>query len=168
MCDQQTVQLSPVAGDGPIFGAMLPASLPLVAFERVTVRDQGRVLLTDVSLRLDAGQHLALVGASGSGKSALLRALAGLLPAVGGPASWPALSAEAATLPSAGAPPGWQRLVCLVGPRPPFRARPGGGALYYQQRYEAAAAAEVATVREYLAAQAPPRPGAPWQLAEVA
>ncbi|NML64183.1 ATP-binding cassette domain-containing protein [Hymenobacter sp. RP-2-7] len=147
-------------------------SLPLVCFEHVTVRDRDRVLLPDLSLRLDAGQHLALTGPSGAGKSALLAALAGVLPATGGRAAWPQLAAEARALPPtpAGVAASWQRLVCLVGPRAPFRARPGQSELYYQQRYDATAAQQVPTVREHLAAQpvAPPSAGPPaWELPAV-
>lgn len=147
-------------------------SLPLVSLEHVTVRDRGRALLPDLSLRLDAGQHLAITGPSGAGKSALLAALAGTLPATGGRAEWPQLAAEARTLPrsTSGVAASWQRLVCLVGSKAPFRARPGQSELYYQQRYDATAAAEVPTVREHLASQpvAPPSIGvAAWELPAV-
>jgi ABC-type transport system involved in cytochrome bd biosynthesis fused ATPase/permease subunit len=46
----------------------------------VTLSEDGRALLAEVSFTLRAGQHLALTGGSGVGKSTMLRALAGLEP----------------------------------------------------------------------------------------
>jgi ATP-binding cassette subfamily C protein len=68
--------------------AALPASaekLPLPAPKRlliveklsVTPPDSEKVLVTDVSFQLKAGSALGIVGASGSGKSSLVRALVG-------------------------------------------------------------------------------------------
>ena len=139
--------------------------LPLVSFEHVTVRHLNRVLFPDLSLRIEPGRHLALVGPSGAGKSALLAALAGQLLLTGGAATYPGLAAAAHQRARANPLASWRQVVSLVGPRAPFKARPGGSDLYYQQRFEATAA-EVPTVREYLAAT-PPTPGAAWTHARV-
>ena len=54
--------------------------------ENLTVASpaNGRVLLSDVSFELQAGQALAIVGPSGGGKSTLMRALAGVWPVLRG------------------------------------------------------------------------------------
>jgi len=147
---------------------MLPT--PLLALSHVSVRHLHRVLFQDLSFRLEPGQHWALVGPSGAGKSALLAALAGQLLLAGGTATYPGL--EAAVQQPADDRPlaSWRQRVCLVGTRAPFKARPGGSELYYQQRYEATAAEEVPTVREYLQAQptaAGPGAGPAWTYERV-
>ncbi|RYF70935.1 MAG: ATP-binding cassette domain-containing protein [Cytophagaceae bacterium] len=68
-------------------------ALPLLVFDHVTVRHLSQVLFADLSLRLEPGQHWALVGASGAGKSALLAALAGQVLLTGGTVAYPGLTA---------------------------------------------------------------------------
>jgi len=132
---------------------------PLLAFAHCTVRYLGRVLFADLSLRIEAGQHWAILGPSGAGKSTLLAALAGRY-VVAGEATYPLLSAAPA------GPPdpffSWRKRVALVGPQAAFRASDNQGQLYYQQRYNAAAAEEVPTVRAYLAAIPVPAGPAAW------
>lgn len=51
---------------------------PLLSFENVTKRFGGTTALSDVSLHLDAGEVLALLGENGAGKSTLIKSLAGI------------------------------------------------------------------------------------------
>jgi molybdate transport system ATP-binding protein len=139
-------------------------SLPLLDLAHCTVRYLGRTLFTDLSFRLEAGQHWAIVGPSGAGKSTLLAALAGRY-VLTGEATYPLLSAAPA------GPPdpffSWRKRVALVGSQAAFRASDNQGQLYYQQRYNAAAAEEVSTVRAYLAAIPAPAGPAAWPYART-
>ena len=65
---------------------MLPSPTQSLRVENLTVASpaNGRVLLSEVSFELNAGQALAIVGPSGGGKSTLLRALAGVWPVLRG------------------------------------------------------------------------------------
>ncbi len=51
---------------------------PLLSFENVTKRFGGTTALRDVSLQLNAGEILALLGENGAGKSTLIKSLAGI------------------------------------------------------------------------------------------
>ena len=56
----------------------------LLQLDRVSVQLGSVLALSEVTLRVQAGERLALVGSNGSGKSTLLRAIHGLLPLHGG------------------------------------------------------------------------------------
>jgi len=56
----------------------------LLAVDRVTSHYGDFQALFDVSLHIDEGETVAIIGSNGAGKSTLLRAIAGLMPGLGG------------------------------------------------------------------------------------
>ncbi|MGL4405950.1 MAG: type I secretion system permease/ATPase, partial [Notoacmeibacter sp.] len=64
----------------------LPRAQKAIKVEKLTVAapSSGRVLLTDVTFELKAGQALGVIGSSGGGKTTLVRALTGIWPSLRG------------------------------------------------------------------------------------
>ena len=58
--------------------------MPLLNLDRKTVRYNGHSILSDISLTIEAGEKIALIGQSGAGKSVLVKHLVGLLAPDGG------------------------------------------------------------------------------------
>jgi cobalt/nickel transport system ATP-binding protein len=62
-----------------------PSGGPIFELEEVTYKYNGRQMALDgISLTVQAGEHIVLLGANGSGKSTLLKLLNGLLPPTAG------------------------------------------------------------------------------------
>lgn len=61
---------------------------PLLALEQVTVRYGGITALRSISLQVQSGELVALLGANGAGKSTTLRAISQLVPAASGSIRW--------------------------------------------------------------------------------
>jgi putative ABC transport system ATP-binding protein len=59
-------------------------SLAEITVQQLTIDGDDGSLIRDLDLRVDGGRMLGVTGRSGSGKTALLHALGGLLPAAGG------------------------------------------------------------------------------------
>lgn len=55
-----------------------------IDLERVTLKVGGRAVLSDISLAIEAGEFVGVLGPNGSGKTTLIKALLGLLPAAAG------------------------------------------------------------------------------------
>ncbi len=73
--------LHPSAGEERLWDT---AAAPLVEFAAVTCNYDATVALQDVSLKIRAGQFMAIVGPNGGGKTTLLRMILGMVPPAGG------------------------------------------------------------------------------------
>ncbi|MCK5752444.1 MAG: ATP-binding cassette domain-containing protein, partial [Mycobacterium sp.] len=61
-----------------------PVTGPALAFDDVSVVRGGRTIWSDSTLRIEAGQFVAVIGSNGSGKTTLLKVILGLLPVAHG------------------------------------------------------------------------------------
>ncbi len=67
---------TPVVSQADAFPAT-PAKGVALAFQKVTVRAAGHLILDEIDLRFEPGSHVAIVGPSGAGKSSLVGILLG-------------------------------------------------------------------------------------------
>jgi zinc transport system ATP-binding protein len=76
---------APVKAEQPEFRVPLPHGMTMTTSPLLSVKNLGiafgsRVVIRELTFRVDAGDCLAIIGPNGAGKTALLKALMGLLP----------------------------------------------------------------------------------------
>lgn len=111
----------------------------MLSVQNITVKHLQHTLLHNLSLTLNQGGHLLLVGGSGSGKTVLLNALAGLLKPFSGSVEFSGIDKKSIT---------------LVTSKHHFTDKTNTSSnMYYQQRYNSADSDNAFTVAEHLQAK---------------
>ena len=131
-----------------------------LSINNITVRKLKNTLFTGLNFTINKGEHWALIGESGSGKSALLHTIAGRFNITGGTVihyffdEFIKEHDHPETLLT------YHRLVALVEPKHHFRNLSNTADFYYQQRYNSSDSEDALTVEQYLATVIPV-PGKP-------
>lgn len=123
----------------------------LFKIEKGNIQFQNKQLFQDLDFTIREGETWAVIGNSGSGKTILLKALAGHLPITGG--RWEASFFE--QLKKSGNLPddplfSWRNLVSFVDARHRFTNLSHTNTFYYQQRFNSCDAEDAPTVSELL------------------
>lgn len=123
---------------------------PLLKIEHVTVRYLNNVLFTNLNFNINKGENWALIGKSGSGKSALLQTIAGRFNITGGEVKYIFFEDFAAHSTVKDDTLNHHKFIALVESKHHFRNLSNTTEFYYQQRYNSSDSEDALTVEEYL------------------
>ena len=126
----------------------------LITLTDATVKYRNQILFSGLNLVLRQGEQWAVTGPAGSGKSALLQALAGQYRLAAGKIEYPFYERRRRTHPVTDPLFSPQHLMARVEARHDFTSRAKTAAFFYQQRFNAGYADQAPTVDDYLAEQA--------------
>lgn len=124
--------------------------LPLFTIRDVTVRYLSNTLFENLSFAVNKGEHWALTGESGSGKSALLQTIAGNFNVTNGNITHQFFDDYLLTHPGKKGHLTYHKLIALVEPKHHFRNLSNTTNFYYQQRYNSSDSEDALTVVQYL------------------
>lgn len=122
----------------------------LLSIRNVTARYINQILLKDISLTINKGENWALIGESGSGKSALLQTIAGKFNITGGDITYHFFDDYLKEHPVTDNSITHQKLIAFVESKHHFRNLSNTTDFYYQQRYNSSDSEDALTVDEYL------------------
>ena len=125
-------------------------NLPLFTIRDVTVRYLNNTLFNNLSFAVNKGEHWALIGESGSGKSALLQTIAGNFNVTNGSIQHHFFDEYLLSHPHKKDNLTYHKLIALVEPRHHFRNLSNTTNFYYQQRYNSSDSEDALTVDQYL------------------
>jgi molybdate transport system ATP-binding protein len=133
----------------------------ILSINNINVRYLNNTLFTNLNFQIKQGEHWALVGTSGSGKSALLQTIAGRFNVTGGNIDYHFFEefikreqiaySETQSIASLRS-----RLISLVEPKHNFKNLSNTSQFYYQQRYNSSDSEDALTVEQYLVSITPP------------
>jgi molybdate transport system ATP-binding protein len=124
--------------------------LPLLSINHITVRYLNNTLFADLNFTVNPGEHWALIGQSGSGKSALLQTIAGRFNITGGDILYHFFDAFLKQSGNAEVSLTYHKLIALVEPKHHFKNLSNTTNFYYQQRYNSSDSEDALTVEQYL------------------
>lgn len=127
----------------------LPKKETLLAIDHATVRYLDKILFPDLSFQVEQGQHWAILGKSGSGKTALLQVIQGKYNITGGTIRYPFFQQFLRDQPQTDTPLSYRQFIGNVSFQPHFKNKQNTDSFYYQQRFHAWDAEEAITVQEY-------------------
>lgn len=124
--------------------------LPLISIDKATVRFLNNTLFTGLSFEVSKGKSWALIGKSGSGKSALLHTIAGRFNITGGEIIYHFFNDFIKHTGNADGHLTYHKLIALVEPKHHFKNLSNTADFYYQQRYNSSDSEDALTVEQYL------------------
>lgn len=124
--------------------------LPLISINNATVRYLNNTLFNNLNFSVNEGKSWALIGKSGSGKSALLHTIAGRFNITGGEIVYHFFDHFIQNTGNANEHLTWHKLIALVEPRHHFKNLSNTSDFYYQQRYNSSDSEDALTVEQYL------------------
>lgn len=123
-----------------------------LTLHNVTARYINNILLKNISFTINKGENWALIGESGSGKSALLQTIAGRFNITGGEVKYNFFDDFLKDNTAIDGGINHQKLIAFVESKHHFRNLSNTTEFYYQQRYNSSDSEDALTVDEYLRA----------------
>jgi molybdate transport system ATP-binding protein len=124
--------------------------IQLLTIQHVTVRYLNNILFTDLNFNINKGENWAVIGKSGSGKSALLQTIAGRFSITGGEVKYIFFDDFLADNDVKDDALTHHKLIALVESKHHFRNLSNTTEFYYQQRYNSSDSEDALTIEQYL------------------
>lgn len=139
----------------------------IISFQNTNIQSLNQTLLTKLNLSVKKGEQWALVGASGSGKSVLLKTITGKFAITQGEFKHPHLDELCKIHKNKQELISWRNFISMVSPRHGFKNLSNTNSFYYQQRYNSAHSSDTQTVAQYLSKIKAIQPSKQWSYEKV-